>query len=281
MLIRTFTYITLLLLSSGSIAQRNPSKTIPIQLGSDIVYLKIWDGNPLSKTAFVHVHENEEASLAAALQINDSGQDKIVSLSHSPKGSTNRYVSFRYNNKMYKFDPNRIYTKNDQLLINHISANSPQKADSAVMQEVRRLANVIWSEVADYDFIIALHNNKNEAPSIRRRWFKIDQLVNESYSIVSYVKRCDHSSESNQSCEEIYINPDMNNSEFFIVTEKDDFDALSKMKQTVVLQNADPVDDGSMSVWAEKHNKRYVNAEAKQGRVEEQKMMLLNLIKLK
>jgi hypothetical protein len=262
-------------------AQRPPTRSIPIQLGSDIVYLKIWEGKSSSKTAYVHVHENEEASLAAALEITSSGYDKVVSLSHSLSGSTNRYVSFRHKGKIFKFDPNRIYTTNDQLLINHISTNSNQEADIEVMQEVRNLANAIWKEVSYYDMIIALHNNKNEAQTIKRRWFKLDQLVNESYSIVSYIKRCDHSSESNQSCEEIYINPSMNNSEFFIVTQKGDFDALSKMKQTVVLQNAEPVDDGSMSVWAEKHNKRYINAEAKQGRVEEQRLMLEKLYMIK
>ena len=42
----------------------------------------------------------------------------------------------------------------------------------------------------------------------------------------------------------------------------------------VVLQNANPVDDGSMSVFAMGFGKRYINSEAKHGRVIEQEAML-------
>ena len=71
----------------------------------------------------------------------------------------------------------------------------------------------------------------------------------------------------------------VNNSEFFIVTERNDFKMLSEKRYTVVLQNDNPVDDGSMSVYAYRKGKRYVNAEAKMGRVKEQIEMLEILLK--
>jgi hypothetical protein len=108
---------------------------------------------------------------------------------------------------------------------------------------------------------------------VRKGWFG-RKLIDESYNITSYVQKCDVKSESNQSCEDIYINPAINNSEFFIVTDKIDFDYFFKKRFNVVLQNQHPVDDGSMSVFAVFNKKRYINAEAKHGRIEAQSNML-------
>jgi hypothetical protein len=267
-------------IETGVFAQQTHKQKITIPLGDDVVFLKVWNENSLSNQVYVHVHENEEASLAAALELTQKHPSKVVSLSHSKDGTTSRNVTFSMNEKKYSFDPNRIYTLNDELLIKHISKLSPQPADRAVMLEVRMLAEAIWTQVKDYPLIIALHNNKNQPAQIKKRWFKIDTLIEASYSVESYIQHCDHRSDSNQSCEEIYINPKMNNSEFFIVTEKSDFDDLITKKQTVVLQNSDPKDDGSMSVWAAKHQKRYINAEAKQGRQSNQLEMLKVLLGL-
>jgi hypothetical protein len=58
------------------------------------------------------------------------------------------------------------------------------------------------------------------------------------------------------------------------VNQKRDFEQLMKKRYNVVLQNTQPVDDGSLSVFSSLNQKRYVNAEAKMGRVEEQMRML-------
>ncbi|HMU03105.1 MAG TPA: hypothetical protein PJ990_05760, partial [Saprospiraceae bacterium] len=105
-------------------------------------------------------------------------------------------------------------------------------------------------------------------------WFFINNFEPESYNITSYVKKSEFASDSNKSCDEIYINPRLNNSEFFIVTEKRDFDLFLKKKYSVVLQNAEPIDDGSMSVFAVKNKRRYINSEAKMGKIIEQTEML-------
>lgn len=48
-----------------------------------------------------------------------------------------------------------------------------------------------------------------------------------------------------------------------------------------MLQNDNPVDDGSMSVYAFRNGKRYINAEAKMGRVKEQVENAWNTIEVK
>ena len=144
---------------------------------------------------------------------------------------------------------------------------------------MKNLADQIWLELKDYPFITAIHNNKNSPSGVKTSWLFWHRLEPESYSINSYIKSFDQSSESNRSCSDIYINPAINNSEFFIATDKNDFRMLAEKRYNVVLQNADPIDDGSMSVYSQKKGIRYVNAEAKMGRVKEQIQMLEVLLK--
>jgi hypothetical protein len=259
----------------------DPTRVIDIPLGDRRVQLRIYEVGPIKDIAYAHVHENEVASLTAAIDIIGRHGGKIVSLSHSPVGTTNRYVKFSYRGTVYQFDPNRIYTRDLQLLARNIAVVSGKgKVTPDVVAMVGHLADKIWAEVKDFTLIIALHNNRNAPAAVRRRWFMKDIIEDESYNITSYVKKCDNSSDSNQSCADIYINPKMNNSEFFIVTMPGDFYKIVAERQTVVLQNEQPIDDGSMSVWAASHQKRYINAEAKHGRVMEQKEMLGTLMKL-
>jgi len=245
-----------------------------IILGKDTVYLRIFT-KPGKNIVYAHVHENETASLEAGLKMIEKYGGKLVTLEHSSDSTKNRNVRFTYRNTTYQFDPNRIYTKDDNVLMTSISIiEGSRKVDKIILKMVKKLAKQIWNELADFPLIIALHNNKNTPAECTNMWFFWSRLEPESYNITSYVKKYDQSSDSNKSCAEIYINPDVNNSEFFIVTQKTDFDMFVRKKYSVVLQNANPVDDGSMSVIATGFGKRYINAEAKQGRVIEQEAML-------
>lgn len=245
-----------------------------ILLGKDTVYLRIYS-KPGKNIVYAHVHENETASLEAGLKMIEKYGGKLVTLEHSFDGTKNRNVRFTYRKTRYQFDPNRIYTADDKVLKASITVvEGTGKVDYVILKMVKRLAKQIWTELKDYPLIIALHNNKNTPTECTNMWFFWNRLEPESYNITSYVKKNDQSSDSNKSCAEIYINPAINNSEFFIVTQKADFDMFVRKKYSVVLQNANPVDDGSMSVFATGFGKRYINSEAKQGRVVEQEAML-------
>lgn len=245
-----------------------------ILLGKDTVYLRIYS-KPGKNIVYAHVHENETASLEAGLKMIEKYGGKLVTLEHSFDGTKNRNVRFTYRKTKYQFDPNRIYTADDKILKASITVvEGTGKVDYVILKMVKRLAKQIWTELNDYPLIIALHNNKNTPAECTNMWFFWNRLEPESYNITSYVKKNDQSSDSNKSCAEIYINPAVNNSEFFIVTQKADFDMFVRKKYSVVLQNANPVDDGSMSVFATGFGKRYINSEAKQGRVVEQEAML-------
>ena len=259
---------------TNALGQPLPVEIKTIALGEQTVKLKIYS-KPGNDIVYAHVHENEVAALEAGLIMLDKYGGKLITLDHSPKGSKNRNVTFTYHKTTYRFDPNWIYTHNRSVLASSISVvKGKGKVDDAVIDIVKNLANQIWEELNDETFILAIHNNKNTPAEYKIKWLFWKHVEPESFSIKSYIKSHDKSSDSNLSCSDIYINPEVNNSEFFIVTQKDDFDQLVKKRYTVVLQNTNPIDDGSMSVYASIFGKRYINAEAKMGRVDEQVKML-------
>lgn len=264
--------------SVHTIAQNLIPDVKNIKLGDQTVQLMIYN-KPGMDITYIHVHENEEASLAAGLSMLDKHGGKLITLAHSTDGSRNRNKTFTYQKTVYKFDPNRIYTSDKNVLKNSIIVEKGRgQVDDIVIKMVSDLSKAIWDEVDDKSFILALHNNKNTPASFKIKWLFWKDVEPESYSIKSYIKSHDQSSDSNKSCSDIYINPSINNSEFFIVTKKDDFESLVRKRYTVVLQNESPVDDGSMSVFASKFGKRYINAEAKMGRSDVQIKMLETLL---
>lgn len=273
MIQKSFLLFALAIITNISWAQGLDTLVKTIRLGDDTVYLKIYT-KPGKNVVYAHVHENEEASLEAGMEVLKKYGGKLFTLSHSID-TTNRNVTFEYNKTTYQFDPNRIYTTNDTILQKNIKIISGDgKVDTKVKKDVRNLANIIWSETKGAKLIVALHNNKNTPAIFKTLWFFINNFEPESYNITSYVMKSEFASDSNKSCDEIYINPRLNNSEFFIVTEKRDFDLFLQKKYSVVLQNAEPIDDGSMSVFAVKNKRRYINSEAKMGKIIEQTDML-------
>ena len=263
------------LLFSFHFAGITQSRTVrTITLGQDTVQLIIYEQKG-GDHVFIHVHENETASLQAGLQALSKYGGKLVTLAHSFDGTKNRNVTFRLGKNQYVFDPNRIFTKDMSVLTGSISlVKGKGKVDGQITGIADRLAKAIWNELEGYPLIIALHNNKNMPAQYKTRWLFWKHIEPESYSITSYVRKFDQSSDSGMSCSDIYINPSINNSEFFIVTQRADFDLLYRLRYNAVLQNQNPVDDGSLSVFAAKKGIRYINAEAKHGRVSEQSAML-------
>ncbi len=250
------------------------SLTKTIRLGEDSVRIKVYS-KPGRNRVYLHVHENEEAALAAGRLMLERNGGKLVTLAHTPNRPFNRNVRFKHKQTMYEFDPNRIYTPNDSVLDSSIRiVKGRGKVTPEVRNMVRSLADSIWHEISSFPLIVAIHNNKNTPPMNQHYWFFWYQTFAESFNITSYVMRSDYASDSNKSCEDIYINPRINNSEFFIVTQREDFMDFFSKRYNVVLQNPNPVDDGSMSVFVNTHNIRYINAEAKMGRVAEQISML-------
>lgn len=273
MLARLLT-IALLVISFKMGAAPPTEKIIPFKLGDEIIYLKIYT-SPGHHQVFLHLHENEFTSLDAGMQILEKFGGKLVTIAHSTDGTRHRNIVFRHGKQTFQFDPNRIFTNNAEVLKKTIKiVKGKDVLPEEVVSMVQRLADLIWSEIRSYDMIIALHNNINKPAEVSRRWLFWTRYEPESYSIKSYIKSHDIQDDNNSSCSDVYVNAALNNSEFFIVTQLQDFEMLRLHRCSVVLQNANPVDDGSMSVFAAAHQKRYFNSEAKHGKLDAQLEMI-------
>jgi len=275
-------YLQILLLSCilQTISAQITESKLPFQLGEDTLYIVTFSSQENQMYKFVHVHENETTALEAGKKFIGKYGGRLVTISHSKNGEVNRNVTFKYKKSTYQFDPNRIYTQDKNVLKKSISKVSGWTGvNDEVINMVQKFAMTVWQQVNDAELIIALHNNKNEPAMVKRRWLFFNSYTPESYNITSYMKKFDEENSTTLSCSDIYVNPNINNSEFFIVTHAKDFTYFVEKRWNVVLQNQNPVDDGSMSVYAAKMQKRYINAEAKLGRFEEQWNMLQNLPK--
>ncbi|HMS98471.1 MAG TPA: hypothetical protein PKA12_06975 [Saprospiraceae bacterium] len=269
------TLLAAILINVSANGQALQLKESYVVLGNDTVIVQKYD-SPLGANGYclIHVHENETASLEAGFRMLLKYGGSLVTLRHSLPGLVNRNIQFTIQKDLFEFDPNRIFSKDTSILNKTLSSksNTPAIRDSA-LKVVQNVADVILKEIEPFPNWVALHNNKN-TPA---KWAVSGREVEfeaESYSLVSYVKKFDEASESSLSASDIYINPVINNSEFFIVTSLMDFDAIQKKRFNVVLQNENPVDDGSLSVYAFSKGKRYINSEAKHGKVDEQFGML-------
>ncbi|MCB0660603.1 MAG: hypothetical protein KDC04_06690, partial [Saprospiraceae bacterium] len=213
-------YLHILLLSCifQTISAQITESKLPFQLGEDTLYIVTFSSQENQMYKFVHVHENETTALEAGKKFIGKYGGRLVTISHSKNGEVNRNVTFKFKKSTYQFDPNRIYTQDKNVLKKSISKVSGWTGvNDEVINMVQKFAMTVWQQVNDAELIIALHNNKNEPAMVKRRWLFFNSYTPESYNITSYMKKFDEENSTTLSCSDIYVNPNINNSEFFIV----------------------------------------------------------------
>lgn len=198
---------------------------------------------------FINLHDDENTSVKAVLEVIDSLGGKLIQLIHSDE----RNIRFNIGSQFFEFDPNRMFT--DVGAEKTLSQFGPY--NEKARKEVRALARRITSEL-DGDIILTLHNNTED-----------------NYSAKSYLN------EYANDAADIYLNPEKDPDDFFFVTERLFFDKIRELGYNVVLQNNETMtDDGSLSVWAGRENIPYINIEAQHGHTAEQVEMLFVVYQL-
>lgn len=98
-----------------------------------------------------------------------------------------------------------------------------------------------------------------------------------NYSVLSYLPGGAHAREA----QEVHVVDGRDPDDFFFVTDRDLFERLAEKGFNVVLQHNDAAtDDGSLSVYAGRRGKPYVNVEAEHGHLHEQVEMVRALYAL-
>jgi hypothetical protein len=221
-----------------------------IQLGDDArVILAPVCIKPIPGVWFVHVHEDENTAVQAAMEFIDSlGEGCFVTLKHG----MGRNISFNMGNTRYTFDPNRIYTDSGR----KASLLKFGTFSDSAFGVVSKLAKLLSLKFIDSNqLIVALHNN-TDGGGLTIKTYQRDGAYANDASKVSVSKRQDED-------------------DFFYTTSDRAFDFFRKRGFNVMLQNSETVtDDGSLSVYAGNRHIDYINIEAQHGKKEQQKRML-------
>lgn len=195
---------------------------------------------------FINLHDDENTSVKAGEDFLSKYGGLLLQLQHGGK----RNFNFMIGDETYSFDPNRIFTNKG--LKATLLKQSAYKHNAAI--EVKKFAESLVKNYVDgRKLVIALHNNTGKG-----------------LSVLSYKK----GGQEAKNAAKLYINPLMNPHDFIITTKSFFFKYLKQKKINVVLQKANPYDDGSLSVYAAKKKIPYVNVEALHGHLNEQIKML-------
>jgi hypothetical protein len=200
----------------------------------------------------LNLHDNERTSVNAAEKILEKKGGTIIRILNDSA----RLISFSLGNRDYSFDPNRIFTHSG-------ARESLQKRSNMVTPEAinatRKFADFILNFIPKGNIlVIALHNNDEGRLRIDS-YLKGGEFVRDA-ALASKVETRDADN-------------------FYFTTERKLYDKLKERYNVVLQDNKKVTDDGSLSVYCGKKNKRYINVEVQHGNEEEQVEMLLEIIR--
>ncbi len=233
-------------------AQNHELMSENFSLGDSTLKIHSLNGSAADSIVFVNVHEDESTCIEAALEFCTSNPIHFIRLEHH--GTRN--IAFSLAKKHYFFDPNRMFTEKGRKAT---LDKWGQYTDTAAA-EVAKLATKLITMIPAGSIVVALHNNTD---------------VN--YSIKSYQPGGDEAPNT----KEVYVNPAMDPDDFIYTTVPVYFDAFKQRKINVILQDdAQCIDDGSMSVYCGKQGIPYINIEAQKGHFDEQLLLIQTTVEV-
>lgn len=223
--------------------------TVIVPLGNTQVNLVIKNYKNPDTLIFISLHDDENTAVQAMDSILQTSNYCFVQI--AAQGT--REIAFTLNNKIYKFDPNRMFTSEGLKKNLKNYGNYSQEAE----MEIEKLKNSILTLIKPYKTVIALHNNRI------------------GYDITYYRKTGKFAADA----ENIYENTQLSPHDFFFVTDTNVFTDLKAKNQNVVLQRLSNLpDDGSLSVYCSKNQQNYINIEAFNNHKNEQYNMILKVL---
>ena len=166
-----------------------------------------------------------------------------------------RNIRFRLQEFYYSVDPNRIFTRDG---ITKSLTELGRISDKAI-NEVEKLGQRIIQLIPDEaKIVIALHNNTEGG-----------------FSAKEYAAENRRTKESLK----VYLNPSQDPDDFFLTTDTVLYEKLADKRFNTILQdNKNCTDDGSLSVYYGKRNFSYVNLETEHGKTDQYLAMLKILL---
>lgn len=226
-------------------------KTIFYKLAENIVPIKIQQYGGRTDMVFINLHDDELTSVDAAKRILEEGGGMLIEL----ENNSQRNIRFKLGRHFYKVDPNRMFSNEGiKKSLDQLGTTSPKAIDE-VEKLGQRIVQLIPGEA---NCVIALHNNTPD-----------------QFSALEYAPGNKRSMDSKK----VFINATQDTDDFFLTTDNHLYEKLADSGFNTVLQdNKNCTDDGSLSVYCGKKNIRYVNCETEHGKTEQYFEMMKALV---
>jgi hypothetical protein len=227
-------------------------RTLFYPLGHKQIALKITAYGSRKDIVMINLHDDETTGVNAAKSVLEKTGGILLSIEN--KGQ--RYITFTQRGKTFRFDPNRIFTRSG---IKATLLEQNKYSTKSAIKAIHGFARFLLSKVPRISHVlIALHNNNDHG-----------------LSIFTYIGGGDYEKDAAAVNRSDIYDPD----NFFLTTDKRLFQLLRSAGYNAVLQNNKKAkDDGSLSIYYGRRNKRYVNIEAEKERMKEQKEMIEMII---
>ena len=226
-------------------------KTIFYDLAGNIVPIKIQQYGEKTDRVFINLHDDEITSVDAAKRVLEEYGGLLIEVENNAQ----RNIRFKLDRHFYKVDPNRIFSEEGIRKSLEQLGRTSDKAIDEVEKLGQRLIQLIPEEAK---CIIALHNN---TPDL--------------FSVVEYAPGNGRSAD----CKKVYISAEKDADDFFLTTDNDLYEELAgKGFNTILQDNKNCTEDGSLSVYCGKKSIRYVNCETEHGKVEQYYKMVKVLL---
>ena len=226
-------------------------KTILYDLAGNIVPVKIQQYGAKTDIVFINLHDDEITSVDAAKRVLEEYGGLLIEVENDGQ----RNILFKLDRYSYKVDPNRIFSEEGIIK----SLDQLGRISDKAVDEVEKFGQRIIQLIPDdAKCVIALHNNTPDF-----------------FSVVEYARGNKRSAD----CKKVYINGEQDADDFFLTTDNDLYEKLAdKGFNTILQDNKNCTEDGSLSVYCGKKSIRYVNCETEHGKVEQYYKMLKVLL---
>jgi hypothetical protein len=216
------------------------------RLGNRVLTLAKHGTDDTKPFVLLSLHNNEHTAIQTGMSYVTENGGAFYQLINEGE----RNVTFVLMDQRYLFDPNRIFTYRGR----EANLRLFQSLNKRTHDQVLQFAQFILNEIPFRKTIVALHNNTDG-----------------EYDLKDYKRGGNYHGETKA----VHYNPDMDLDDFFLTTDETVYRRLKDLNYNVVLQNNSKVkDDGSLSVYCAKVNRKYINVETQFGHTGVQQEML-------
>lgn len=216
------------------------------RLGDRVLTLAKHGNDDTKPFILLSLHNNEHTAIQTGMNYVTENGGAFYQLINEGE----RNVAFVLMDQRYLFDPNRIFTYRGR----EANLRLFQSLNKRTHDQVLQFAQFILNEIPFRKTIVALHNNTDG-----------------EYDLGDYKRGGKYHRETRA----VHYNPDMDLDDFFLTTDETVYRRLKDLNYNVVLQNNSKVkDDGSLSVYCAKVNRKYINIETQFGHTGVQQEML-------